>query len=379
MAVEMDTIIHSIDPAYLTEIIREDLYSSHLTITDWTVHRLSDKGIHNPDGLWLVSGYGKDQNGLHPWSVVVKIMNYPDEKQATTEDWEGQRELLVAQTGFTKGLPGPLKAPRFYGVQETLESAWLWMEHVKTNCLNWGLDEYAFAARQIGRWNAAYLTGTPLPTEPWLARHHYLGWLGWVNNQDAYNYHLNQKFITKKARLRQQRLWAERESFFNWLERLPQVFSHFDLQRRNLFLRTSPDGQDELTAVDWAMCGIGPIGAELNSLIGTTAILLEWPVSTLTRLEDVTFDSYIEGLRQAGWFGDSDMVRLGYTAWISVWFGCVLPSALTYWTSEEARPIAIQQFGIASEELHKAYMPFLDFILDRAETARQVAAKLGFG
>jgi hypothetical protein len=374
----MDSIIRSIDPAYLIKIVRKDLYSPHLTITDWTVRRLSDKGIKNPDGLWLVSGQGMDENGYHPWSVVVKIMNYPDGNRPTTAEWEGQRELLVAQTGFTNYLPGPLKAPRFYDVQETLESAWLWMEHIQTNCPNWGLEEYAFAARQIGRWNAAYLTGTPLPTESWLARQHYLGWLEWVDNQVAYNYPLNQKLITKRAHLRQEQLWVERESFYNWLERLPQVFSHFDLQRRNLFLRTRSDGQDELTAVDWSVCGIGPIGAELNSLIGTTAILLEWPISTLTRLEEVTFDSYIEGLRQANWFGDSDLVLLGYTAWLSVWFGCVLPSALSFWTTEEARPIAIQQFGIAGEELQQAYMPLLDFILDRADMARQVASKLGF-
>jgi hypothetical protein len=55
------------------------------------------------------------------------------------------------------------------------------------------------------------------------------------------------------------------------------------------------------------------------------------------------------------------------------------PSALSFWTTEEARPIAMQQFGKAGEELQQAYMPLLDFILDRADIARQVAAKLGFG
>jgi hypothetical protein len=373
MGVDIESKIRLIDPAYLTEIVQEDLFSPYLTITDWTVSRLSAKGINNPDGLWLVSGLGTDQKGLHPWSVVVKILNYPDGKlPAADADWEGRREILVAQTGFTKSLPGPLKAPRFYAVQQTFESAWIWMEYIQTDCSKWGLDEYAFAARQIGQWNGAYLTGTPLPTETWLARQLYLDWIDWVDNQAAYVYPLNQKFIPKKTRQRQEQLWAERETFYRWLECLPQVLSHFDLNRRNLFLRIGPDGQRELFAVDWSTCGIGPIGAELNSLIGTTGILFEWPASMLNRLEEVVIDNYIEGLRQVGWFGDSDLVRLGYTAWLAVWFGCVLPMALTFWTSEEARPIAMQQFGNSGEELLQAYIPLLDFILDRADMARQI-------
>ena len=125
MTIAMDSNIRSIDLEYLTKIVREDLRRPDLTITDWTVQRLSEKGIINPDGLWLVSGQGVEHNGLQSWSVVVKIMNYPEDRQSMPEDWEGKRELLVAQTGFTQGLPGPLKAPRFYAVMENPDSAWL--------------------------------------------------------------------------------------------------------------------------------------------------------------------------------------------------------------------------------------------------------------
>ena len=59
------------------------------------------------------------------------------------------------------------------------------MEAIKTHRPEWGLEEYAYAARQIGQWNAAYLTGTALPDEPWLTRWHYLDWLKGIDNQAA--------------------------------------------------------------------------------------------------------------------------------------------------------------------------------------------------
>jgi len=376
MANENDLIVtlQSLDPTILTRVVRLDQHSPNFAIGDLSVRRLSDRGIINPDGLWLFSGQGRDERGERPWSVVLKILNLP-EGGGTDEDGY---ELLVARSGLTERLPGPVKAQRFYETQKRPEAAWIWMEHVQPKSSDpWRLEDYAFTARQIGRWNGAFLNGKALPREPWLKRQQYRIWINRDNNAEAYNFPLNQKYITGTTRARQERLWAEREQFFRVLESLPQVFSHFDLQRRNLFIRTGQDGRDELVAVDWAWCGIGSVGAELYSLVGGSVTLLEWPVSALPELDAVTFSNYLEGLREAGWLGEAELARLGYTAWLAVWWGCVFPIAFTFWASEGFRSYALQQFGVAGEAMYEKWMPWLEAILDYADEARQLASKLG--
>ncbi len=69
------------------------------------------------------------------------------------------------------------------------------------------------------------------------------------------------------------------------LERLPQTFAHFDSQRRNLMIRARSDGEDELVAVDWARCGLRPVGAQFD---------------------EAAFPAYLAGLRAAGWTGSVD-------------------------------------------------------------------------
>ena len=66
------------------------------------------------------------------------------------------------------------------------------------------------------------------------------------------------------------------------LEILPQFFSHFDSQRRNLFIRKGDDWQDELVLIDWGQCGVGPLGSEFNFLVPMSAALVEWPTSRLS-------------------------------------------------------------------------------------------------
>jgi hypothetical protein len=41
-----------------------------------------------------------------------------------------------------------------------------------------------------------------------------------------------------------------------------QELCHFDVWRTNLFARSSPEGQEETVATDWAFAGIGAVGLE---------------------------------------------------------------------------------------------------------------------
>lgn len=370
--------LKAIDPAILTDVVRQDQCNPSFEITNWSVKRLSDKGIINPDGLWLFSGDGKDGARSQPWSIVLKIFERPEEETPPSDLWYWKRELLWAQAGLTEHLPGPVKAPRYYKVEETEDGARLWQEHVENQRSDlWSLDDYTFAARQLGLWNGAYLCGTPLPDEPWFTRRHYRSWYTRTNPEQDLQLPLNQTYIVGKIRERYEHLWAEREMFYRVLETLPQAFSHFDTQRRNLFIRKGSKEQDELVVVDWAVCGFGPLGAELFPLIGMSAALMAWPPSEVAELEKAAFPRYLQGLSEAGWHGNPDTIRLAYTAWISVWFGVIFPNLAPIWCIPESRPYALQQFGFAEEELYLQWLPFLPYSLNCADEARSLMKKVG--
>ena len=368
----------AIDPTILTDIVRQDQNDPAFEITDWSVKRLSDKGIANPDGLWLFSGQGNSDKGSRPWSVVLKILQRQNDELPAESVWHWKREFSWAQSDLSNQLQGPVKAPRIYHSEETPEGAWIWMEHVRAIQSGlWTLDEYAFAAHQFGLWNGSYLTGSPLPAESWLTRQLYCSWLAVIDFEQALRFPLNQKYIPGETLTRYERLWHERETFFNALESLPQVFSHFDSHRRNLLIRTSQTNQKELVALDWGECGVGAIGAELNWLIGYSAMLLEWPPAELRSLEEVAFPSYIQGLQESGWNGDTDLVRLGFTAMLAVYLGCALPGLAAYLCAAENRDVALRRLGFAEEELLLKVLPGFDYVLDRTDEARTLLKKVG--
>jgi phosphotransferase family enzyme len=369
--------LRAIDPKILTNVVRQDLNNPAFEITEWTVQRLSDKGIANPDGLWLFSGWGNNGKATESWSAVLKILKREEQDLPPSDLWYWKREFLLAQSGLTQNLPRQVKAPRFYDCEEMPESAWLWMEHIETHDpVRWALDDYAFAAYQLGQWNSVYLTGASLPDGNWLARQHYRTWLGWMNYEKDWKNPLNQKYVSEYVRERYDRLWNEREQFYEVLERLPQVFSHFDCHRKNLGIRLSKEQEKELIILDWAQCGIGAIGTELNWLVGMSSALLEWPPSELPALDTAAFQSYIQGLQEAGWSGDIDIVRLGYVTMLAVFIGLIFPGFARAWCSPENREFALQILGSAEEELFLKGLPMLNYALDCADEARALMQEL---
>jgi hypothetical protein len=369
--------LHAIDPAVLADVIRQDLRNPSFEITRWSITHFSDKGVINPDGLWLFSGEGHDGGNSQPWSVVLKILERSEQEVTPNDLWYWKRELLWAQSHLIEHLPGPVKCPRFYRAEETPDGAWLWQEHVENQRPDpWSLDDYAFAAHQLGLWNGAYVRGTPLPDKPWFTRRHYLSWYTQANPAQDFQFLLNQKYIYGDTRSRYDLLWSDRELFYRVLETLPQTFSHFDSQRRNLFIRKGSDQQDELVLVDWAVCGLGPLGAELFALIGMSAALFEWSPSDLAELDQAAFGSYLHGLGEAGWSGDTDMIRLAYTAWMAVYFGVVFPNIAALWCTPEARMHALQAFGVTEEEAFLQWLPLFHYSLDCADEARSLMKKL---
>jgi Phosphotransferase enzyme family len=99
--------------------------------------------------------------------------------------------------------------------------------------------------------------------------------------------------------------------FLDALDALPRTLQHGDASAPNLFARPIPGGEETIV-IDWAWLGIGALGEDL-------AVLWNWFVrlarSTTT---DQLMESYLTGLREAGWSGDERVVRLGWGLTIGV-------------------------------------------------------------
>jgi hypothetical protein len=302
--------------------------------------------------------------------VDLKTLKASDQPQEPTNLWYWKREALLAQSALPSSFPGSLAAPRFYGVSQAADGVWVWMELI-TDAVGapWRLEHYAFAADQIGRFNAAYATGVPLPDVPWLCRDHARGWTEGLSPENAWENPYVQRHFSASLQTRILHLWAERERFYAALAQVPQIFSHFDCQRRNLIIRIREDGQQELVAVDWGLCGLGALGGDLMALIGSSVALFEWEPTRLAELEAVVVDAYLAGLRAGGWRGDASWVRLSYTAWLGLHWGVALPAAVAFWCTDAMTPHALRQFGRPLDELAAGWAMLCRFSLERADAA----------
>jgi hypothetical protein len=378
MAQGMLAALRALDPHVLTEVVRRDQQEPDLEVTDWTVRPLSNKGVINPDGLFLFSGEARAGEATRPWSVVLKRLKKPDREQQPHEMWYWKREVSAAQSGLLDELPGPVVAPRCYGTREFEDSAWLWMEHIHdARGGPWTLDDFAFAAKQLGQFNGAYLTGTLLPSASWFCHKLVRQWTDlWDPDLADWENPYISRYISRDIRAQVAQLWAERERFYRALDRLPQVFSHFDYQRRNLFIRQNAAGHEEVVATDWAWCGTGPVGGDLYALVGASCIVFEWEPARVRELEEGVIEPYVAGLWDAGWDGDPDLVRLGYAAWIALHFGIAGPSGIGHWCIEKNEEAVATMFERSLDEAASGWATMCAFALSRADVARELMAKL---
>ena len=380
MAQTMLEQLESVDRAVLTDIVRQDQRSPDYKILDWTVRPMKHKGQTNPDGLYLFEGRGRDESGENSWCVVSKnIQNDPDPKPLD-HLWYWKRELEFYRSGLLEQIPGKMATPGCYRVEETPWGVQFWLEYVEDQAPErWTLDHFAYAAHQLGCWNAICYQNQFLPGYPWLCREPQRDWLVWSEISTTWRDRSSpylRKVLCEADQARAVRLLDEREEWLGLMRRLPQVFSHFDFQRRNLILRKSAEGRDELVLIDWAMVGIGPLGGELNSLIGADALLFEIDPRDMASLDQIVFDAYLAGLREGGWSGDPDLIRLAYTAYIALFCGAIGPAAIALLDTEDWQQWGWRSFACGPEDLTEGWGYMCRYALDRADEARRLAERL---
>jgi hypothetical protein len=111
------------------------------------------------------------------------------------------------------------------------------------------------------------------------------------------------------------------------------------------------DGDDQTVVIDWAFAGRGAIGEELVPLVLASVAFNEVDFAQAQALEEIVFEGYLEGLHDAGWRGDPQHVRLGYTAAsLRLRLG-ELNRVIDMILDESQYPFAEQVFGRSMEEI----------------------------
>jgi len=382
---------HISDPAmvnaeFLLPIVQRAYGEQFTEISDFSSSQLG--GGIGGGSIVRFSGQGRVQGGSVDWSVILKKLRpgAKGENDANITGWNYyKREADAYRSGWLNDLPGGIAAPQFLGISEFPDGVcWLWLEDISHSLEQWTLEDYGRVACDIGLFNGAYLTSTPLPQHAWLSSK-------WIRNyvslsapaiepiRNSLDHPLIKRWFPGNSSERFFRLWNQREIDFKIMDQLPQTICHFDLFRRNLFLSNDPHAPKHTIAIDWAFVGTGCIGADISPLVAATLGFFEVGLDKTRELDQIVFNGYMDGLHQAGWHGDVHQARLGYLCAniryafpeIGAWFAAIFDDNIQYMIE--------QAFGHPLGEMFDYIAMCNDALSCFEEERDQLIKTLGYG
>jgi hypothetical protein len=126
----------------------------------------------------------------------------------------------------------------------------------------------------------------------------------------------------------------------------------------------------ETIGVDWEHAGYYAAGEEVGQTLSVAGAFFDWEPGDLPALDAALFAGYVDGLRDAGWRGDSRSVRFAYAAHAALRnafnaVGATVPDTA-------GRASAPEKFGHTWEELAERRAAVRPFLLARADEARRL-------
>lgn len=333
MVDEFAVRLAGVDAARLAPLVEKVLGRPGVRLRTWSYEAL-DGGFGRFAGVLGIYRFqgtatadGGTEGEVLPWSLVLKVQGCVPQSEGSPDPaaWAyWKREALAYGSGLLAELPPGISAPRCLCCEEVDgaagSEAWLWLEFVPEGRERmWPLEQFALAARDLGRFNGAYLVGRALPNQPWLTGPEqaketlaliepcFADLPAWCTLPDA------QRVMPSATVASMQGVWAQRQLLLAALADLPRCFCHKDAIRRNLLARRAADGSWETVAIDWAYAGVDAVGEDPGELLMISLAHLEAPVAQAETLYSMIFDSYLAGLQEVGWRGDPEQARLGYT------------------------------------------------------------------
>jgi hypothetical protein len=392
MGQETQLSMQALQSSELIPIVAQVIDNPRIDSLEWQVQPVSGVGggkAAGMVGLFRLIGSAKSAGQLYPWSVIVKIFKgskppgAPEFSEIPSSWNYWKREILAYRSGILAELTGNLIAPRCYGVTEHPNDEWrIWLEDIQETSRRWTMERHGLAARHLGQFNGAYLTSRTLPKEqPWLYRGRAGDWIKeaaplFERFQQYAASVSGQRWLTEQNVERMQRLLLNHQSLLALLDTLPVCLCHYDAFRRNLLARDSLKAQT--VAIDWSMLGYGGVGEEVGI---TTAVALSWlevAGDQAREMDRITFESYVEGLRDAGWQGDARLARFGYTTTASLVGigGAIFMGAEAFSTTEGVRFI-VSTIGFTLTDILEQWAIVQPFLLDLGDEALDLMDEIG--
>ncbi len=285
-----------------------------------------------------------------------------------------RREALAYESGLLGTLTGGLRAPHCNLVGARPDgSVALWLEDLSgVPGQQWPLARYEQAARHLGRTQGVYVTGHPLPDEPWLSRdwmRTYLrqrdGDFRLVGQSASWDHPLLAGDFAEPPIGRLHAMRADQSRLLDALDGLPRTLCHRDLHPANLFADGNSD--DTTVAIDWSFVGIGALGEDAGNLVPDSVLDFHVDPGHIDELYELVARGYESGLRDSGWDGPHALVRLGMASTMAAKYAWIAPAILRAATENRQmlnrRPIT---------EALCWWAPTVRFLLDRADEAREL-------
>jgi len=179
MSSEFEQRLRAVDQTVLTPLVRRALDNENAVLIDWHYTPI-EGGFGALHGVYRWWGTAQSAGATRTWSLIFKATGAPatgNQAPSALDYW--QREALVYRAGLLDDLRAGLVAPRCFAVVEQPgEGVWIWLEDIvpaedapldEEGYAVWPFARYGLAARHLGQFNGAYLTGRPLPAAPWLS------------------------------------------------------------------------------------------------------------------------------------------------------------------------------------------------------------------
>jgi hypothetical protein len=243
----------------------------------------------------------------------------------------------------------------------------------------WQVPAYGASAEAIGRAQAPFLLGRPMPPFPWLSKRFLREYssekqVSWelLDDDDVWSHPL--VAATFPAGLREAVLFvhAHSERLYQISESLPRTLCHLDFWPKNLFRVAGR----ETVVVDWSFAGDGAVGEDAGNLVPDAVIDHFVTADQMPRLEQAVYEGYLRGLRAAGWHDDPRLVQLG------MWSSAVKYDWLAPFTLTEVGQERQYRYGGAGEidasfKFRERTRTLL-YIAGWAQKAIELADQLGF-
>lgn len=350
-----------------------------LQIDVWEMTRLSRQGRRS---IFRFEGTGYEGAMPRQWSLILKEIRAPESPDAHDNDMHDwaywPREPLLYAAGIPQALTGDLRAPRCFGVaQPEPDLQWIWLEDLQdSHDRTWPFERYVLAARHLGMFNGAYLTGTPRPTAPWLVSTGLrtrsasaIADFDRLRDPDLWSHPRVRRAFPRPILDRLELLLADRERFLTVAEGLPQTFCHFDAWQGNMAAVKDTTDSDVTVLFDWALACYGSVGQEIANMVWTAFLEFKLDIADIVQFETAVFESYLYGLRETGAQVDPELVRCAYLIGSVLLFGFT-PEAVDHALNEDEHPALEQHYGWPIDRMIAQSAEVTYLLLARADDLR---------